>query len=233
MAAVLCLDFDDTLVLDNTSRQLYERFGGPGWREAADAYASGRVSVEQYNAAALDTIDISVTREEIAAFVLEVARPRTGLLDLYGWAQWHGWQFAVVSNGFDLYIDPVLDHLGMDRVARHCGRTMRAYRWRVRYLSPRGIELEEGFKLAYAAAFRDAGDFVVYAGDGASDVAAARLAPVVFARDTLLARLQGEHPRLYPFETFDDVRSVLEREADGWLAEFDRAAGRPARGGIG
>lgn len=217
MAAVICLDFDDTVVLDNTARQIFERFAAPGWREHEAAYSAGRISVEQFNAAAMDLVEAS--EDEIRAFVREVARPREGLLTLTDWAHWHGWLTVVVSNGFDLYVDTALDDLGLDRLARHAGRARFLYRWRVTYLSPRGVEIEEGFKLSYAAAFRGAGDFVVYVGDGESDVEAARMAPVVFARDTLLARLEGEHPAIYPFETFDDVVAVLDREAEGWLAD--------------
>ena len=60
----------------------------------------------------------------------------------------------------------------------------------------------------------------MYVGDGESDVEAAKLAPVVFARSTLLERLDGRHERLYAFETFEDVRNVLEREGAGWLESF-------------
>ncbi len=218
MAAILCLDFDDTIVLDNTARQVHERFAAPGWREFAGQYATGAISVEQFNAAALDLVEAEVG--ELREFVRAVARPREGFLELLDWATWNDWLPVVVSNGYDFYVDAVLDSLGVDRMARHAGRTSREYRWRVRYLSPRGVELAEGFKLAYAAAFRDAGDFVAYVGDGASDIAAARTAPVVFARSTLLATLDGQHPRVYPFETFHDVIAVLEREGAGWLASF-------------
>jgi len=225
VAAILCLDFDDTVILENLTRALLERFAEPGWRDFERQYHDGRLSVEEYNIAALDLVPIEVGPEEIAAFARETAHPRAGIVELADWAHWNGWLLSVVSNGFDLAVDPVLDDLGLDRVARHRGRTARTYRWRARYVSPRGIEVREGFKLSYAAAFRANGDFVAYCGDGASDVEAARLAPVVFARDTLLARLQGEHARVYPFETFHDVIAVLEREGSGWLTAFDPGHG--------
>ena len=218
MAKILCLDFDDTLVLDNTMRQIMDRFGQPEWNEIGARYDRGELSVEQANAACLDLVEAEP--EEIEAYVREVARPRAGIVELADWAHWNAWLVAVVSNGFDLYVDPVLDDLGLDRVARHAGRARKDYRWRVRYFSPRGVELESGFKLSYAGTFKNAGDFVVYVGDGRSDVEAARLAPVVFARDTLWAELKDEHPRIYPFETFHDVIAILDREADGWLASF-------------
>lgn len=223
VAAVLCLDFDDTIVLDNLARALFRHFGAADVATLEAAYQRGEMSVEQYNAAALATIE--APEEELRGFVREQARVRPGFLELLDWVHWHGWQAAVVSNGFDLYVDEVLDALGLDRVARHAGRAKFAYRWRVTYLSPRGLEIPEGFKLSYARAFRDAGDFVAYVGDGASDVEAAGLAPVVFARDTLLARLAHARPRVYPFETFHDVIAVLDREAEAWLAEFGRGPG--------
>lgn len=218
MANIICLDFDDTIVLDNTARQIFERFAAPGWVELGERKARGELTVEQYNAAALDLVE--ATREEMMEFVVSAALPRAGFGELLDWAHWNGWMAAVVSNGYNFYVDAVLDHLGFDRVARHAGRTSKDYRWRVRYYSPRGVVLQDGFKLSYAAAYRSAGDFVVYVGDGESDVAAAKLAPVVFARSTLLERLDGRHERLYAFETFDDVRKVLEREGSGWLKSF-------------
>jgi len=216
VANILCLDFDDTIVLDNTTRQIFERFAPPTWREFEAEYHAGQLSVEQFNARALDLVE--APREEIVAHVRAHARPRDGLVELCDWAHWNDWLVAVVSSGFDLYIDPILDDLGLDRAARHAGRAERGYRWRVRYYSPRGIELQEGFKLSYADAFRRAGDFVAYVGDGASDVAAAALAPVVFARSTLLERLVGAHAAVFAFETFGDVKAVLERDAAGWAA---------------
>lgn len=220
MAAVLALDFDDTLVLNNVTHLLFERFATPAWRDADAAYREGRMSVEESNAAAFAAIDIDISREAMVAFVLDVAEVRPGLLELVDWAHWHGWQVVVVSNGFDIAVDAVLDRLGLDRIARHCGRTRRSYRWQVRYQSPRGIEVRERFKVAYVASFLGAGDFVAYAGDGASDVEAASMAHAVFARSTLLDRLSGARDRVYPFATFHDVAAVLDREGAAWLESF-------------
>lgn len=148
---------------------------------------------------------------------LEIARPRPGLAELVGWAEWNGWQTAVVSTGWDIYIDAILASLGLERTAVHCGRTRFTYHWRLRYLSPRGIELADGFKTAYAAAYRDLGDTLVWVGDGPNDVAPARISTAVFARETLWDELNGAHDRVYAFETFHDVVAVLEREGAGWL----------------
>ncbi len=214
MANILCLDFDDTVVLENTARLVFERFAAPAWRDFEGEYHAGRLSVEQFNASALATVE--ATYDDLRQFSVESVTVREGLLELLDWAHWHDWVVTVISNGFDFYVESVLDAIGADRVARHAGRTSHDYRWHVTYYSPRGVALEEGFKLSYAAAFQNAGDFVAYVGDGASDVPAAKLAQAVFARDTLLARLSGDHPQLHAFETFHDVVSVLAGEAARW-----------------
>jgi 2-hydroxy-3-keto-5-methylthiopentenyl-1-phosphate phosphatase len=153
-------------------------------------------------------------------FALSVAEPREGLMELLDWAHWNDWQAAVVSNGWDLYIDPILAKLGADRVLRHCGRTRFAYQWQLRYFSPRGVELADGFKVSYIASYREHGDYVAFVGDGPSDVTPARLAHTVFARDILWDELRHEHSRVREFETFHDVRVVLEQESPEWLASF-------------
>ena len=224
MANILCLDFDDTIVLDNTLRQLLGRFGTVSDEEHAalvdEPRRRGELTVEQGNIRSLECIDAEVSDADLAAYVIEVARPRAGLQELCDWALWNEWLVVCVSLGFDIYVNPVLDSLGLDRVARHVGRTSRAYKRQLRYDSPRGIQVESGFKVSYARAFKDAGDYVVYFGDGESDIDAARLAPVVFARSTLLERLAGEREGVYPFETFDDAITVLDKEAEGWLRSF-------------
>ena len=220
MANILCLDFDDTVIRNNLTRALFETFAEDGWQEDEARYQRGELSVEQFNMAAFDRIDPDAPREALEELARTAAQPREGLLELWDWATWHGWQVAIVSNGFDVAIDPVLDELGLTRVPRHYGRTTKTYRWRVRYLSPRGIEVQGGFKVSYAQAFRSAGDFVAYAGDGASDVDAAKLARRVFARSTLLEKTTGTVPEPYPFDTFHDIIEVLNLEAGAWLESF-------------
>ena len=54
MARVLCLDFDDTIVMENTARLVFERFAAPAWRDREADYRAGRLTVEQFNAIAED-----------------------------------------------------------------------------------------------------------------------------------------------------------------------------------
>lgn len=214
MASVLWLDFEGVAVEAGLTEAIMAEF-------AARPPEAGADTPETALAAAM--AEFEAPREEVEARVRELARPRPGFAELVGWAQWHGWLPVVVTLAPDVCVDAVLDEAGLDRVARHCGRTRQVYRWRLTHASPRGVELDEGFLLSYAAAFRDAGDCVAHVGADAAGAEAARLAAAVCADGPLLAAL-GEGERVRPFGTLDEARALLEREGEAWRAAFD--AGR-------
>ncbi len=215
MASVLWLDFEGVVVDGGLTDAIIAEFaarppeGGAGDSEAALAQAIA---------------EFEAPREEVEGRVREAARLRSGFEELVGWAQWHGWLPIVVSTAPDVCVETALDDAGLDRVARHCGRTRQVYRWRLTYASPRGVELEEGFLLSYAAALRDAGDLVVHVGTQKGGLEAARIAYATFAGGALWPAL-GEGPRSYAFETLEDVREMLEREGEGWRAAFAASSG--------
>ena len=215
MTGILCFDFDDTIILENSTRLILEQFGAGDWRGLEADYHAGKMTVEQFNIATFDLVE--ATEEQLVDAVRSGVHVRDGFIELCDWAHWNNWLPVVISNGFDFCLETVFASLGLDRVARHSGRTRFSYRWRVRYDSPRGVEVQDGFKVAYAAAFKNSGDCVVYFGDGASDVPAAKMATAVFARDTLLERLAGHDRPVFPFESFRDAIPVLDQEGPVWL----------------
>ena len=218
MASVLWLDFEGVVVDAGLTDAVVAEF-------AVHPPATATDGSEQALAAAF--AEFEAPREEVEARVRELARPRPGFEELVGWAQWHGWLPMVVSTAPDICVETVLEDPGLDRVARHCGRTRQVYRWRLTYASPRGVELDEGFLLSYAAALRDAGDLVVHVGAQAAGEQPARLAFASCAGGALREAL-GEGERAYAFETLGDVRELLEQEGEAWRAAF--ASGTVAKG---
>jgi len=214
MASVLWLDFEGVVVEAGLTDAIIAEY-------AVQPPEGGTQGDEATLAAALGQFE--APREEVESRVRELARLRPGLEELVGWAQWHGWLPIVVSTAPDVCVETVLEAPGFDRIARHCGRTRQVYRWRLTYASPRGVELEEGFLLSYAAALRDAGDLMVYVGAQPAGGEAARLAYARCASAPLGESL-GEDERTFGFETLADVREVLEREGEGWRAAFAAGA---------
>lgn len=210
MASVLWLDFEGVVVEAGLTDAIVAEF-------AVSPPASGTDGSEASLAAAI--AEFEAPRAEVEARVRELARPRPEFEELIGRAQWRGWLPIVVSTAPDVCVETVLEDPGFDRVARHCGRTRQVYRWRLTYASPRGVELEDGFLLSYAAALRDAGDLVVHVGEQAAGAEAARLAHARCAGGALREAL-GEGERTYALGTLAEVGDLLEREGEAWRAAF-------------
>lgn len=214
MANVLALGFDGTIVENHLHAEIYDHFA-PAEREAGfSAFAAGEISAEEFHAQTIDLIEAD--EAEIRDFALAHAIPRPGLVDLVNWAEGDGWMPAVLSSGFDFVIGAVLKELGLTHLVRHAGRARKHYRWRVKYLSPRGIELASGFQQSYVRAFQSVGDFVAFGGSAISDREAAVAADAAFVRGDLTSQAQGTSFRSYPFETFFDVKEAMQRESEGW-----------------
>jgi HAD superfamily phosphoserine phosphatase-like hydrolase len=191
MPAHLVLDFDDTLLCDSLTNTFFERFCEGPWRERLAEYQRGQLTVEQYNAEALKLVQAEDA--EIRAWAQETAVPRDGLAGLAGACAKLGVHCSVVSNSFDILIDPVLQKHGF-RVPRHCGVARHRYVWQVSYTDTAGYPVRGGFKEVWVQAFRRAGDTIIYCGDGASDFVAAEAAHCVFARDSLLEHRRSNQP---------------------------------------
>lgn len=205
MAAVLCLDFDDAVLSNDITAAILERFAGV---EAGSPLPG--TEAERIHTLRAAVSRIEAPRADLVAFVREKARVRDGFVDLVRWCYAHGWAPMVVTHAFDLAVGAVFHDPGLDHVAVHAGRMRFAYRWRLTYLSPRGVELQDGFQLSYVAAMRQAGDFVaMVCGPGTSSDAAAA-ARIAFVPPPVPA----DAPHIRPWQSFADVTGFLERERE-------------------
>ncbi|GBD22692.1 2-hydroxy-3-keto-5-methylthiopentenyl-1-phosphate phosphatase [bacterium HR29] len=203
MARVVCVDYEGALARRDVPAAIFERFADESWRTLRAEWQRGFRSRESYLAEALRSIEAPA--DEVVPFATETAELERGLTELWDWAHWNDWFLVVLADGFDFYVEPSLAPLGLPRLPRHCARTTTRYRWRAQYFSPRGIEIQARFKLSYVAAYRAAGDFVVYLGaEGAPEAAAAAHAAIGRARGDL------------HFVRLEDVVGILERQGEAW-----------------
>jgi len=215
--AILQLDFDGTLVHGDVNEAMFRRFTGEEWNSRIEA-ASQELARDPSSPALIDALKEASTRlaasdEECLAFALENNAPREGLPDLVETAKRFGMECHVVSYGFEFYIRHYLEIAGVEReIEVHGGETERSPTGRLlRYTGPQGEDVAADWKIRWTKVFRERGETVVYAGDGGSDLAPARLCDVVFARDRLLSLLPAASPvALRPFETLHDIARGLE-----------------------
>jgi 2-hydroxy-3-keto-5-methylthiopentenyl-1-phosphate phosphatase len=205
---VVQCDFDDTIVLQNMNRVVLERFACGDWLSTEERYAQGGITVERSNQ--LQWLLVNGTREEIQELALSEARVRQGFSRFVGSCRERGVRLVVVSNGLDIYIEPVLDRLGLSDLELYSGTVdFTPEGLKVKYVDPSGVETDKGFKLACQEHLRVSADCMVYIGDGTSDVAPALRSDLVLARSTLAREMEARGHPFTAFETFDDVAKAL------------------------
>ena len=211
MKTLVQCDFDGTITEKDVSFLLLDAFTDRSWRRMLKEYNEGRVSVGAFNRKAFAMI--KADRNTVIDFVLNSpeVKIRPGFSELLNYCAQHGLEFVIVSNGQDFYIDALLSRLGIDRVKAFAARSrFRADGMEVNYTGPDGAILEEGFKEAYTRLFLEQGYYLVYVGNGASDIYSARLAHHVFATGDLLEQCKREGLDCTPFADLHDVVSGLK-----------------------
>jgi 2-hydroxy-3-keto-5-methylthiopentenyl-1-phosphate phosphatase len=130
-----------------------------------------------------------------------------------------GMPFYVVSNGLDSFIRPVLGDRVSDRYLYANRAVWRGPRLAVEWpypCSPVLCAADCGLcKPTVMRWLTPPGQQSVLVGDGVTDMAAARRADVVIARDRLAEQMTAVGKPFYPFDDFHDVAAILESLAGG------------------
>jgi 2-hydroxy-3-keto-5-methylthiopentenyl-1-phosphate phosphatase len=208
MDVAVVVDFDGTVTQKAVTYMLMERYGSPGWRDLDKEYTEGRLTAKEVIGRMFASIE--ATDEQIADFARQHVQLRPGFLEFISHLRGLGYPVAITSEGLDLYIDPVLDENGVDYVNLFYNEASRDAEGRLFAKYPHSsFDCEDcgNCKAGLVKALQADGNYVVFIGNGWTDVCPAREANIVFARD-MLARTLEEEGR--PFILFEDFHDILE-----------------------
>ncbi len=202
-------DFDGTITEEDISFLILDAFADGDWRGLLEEYKAGRISVGDFNTRAFSMV--KADKKTLRHFVRQKTRIRDGFPELLDCCHRKGFRFVIVSNGLEFYINTILKGLGIDNIQVFAAKaTFNPDGIRASYIGPDGIELQNDFKEAYIRRFLENGYRIIYIGNGASDVASARLANHVFAADTMLAHCRQAKLNCTPFSSLNDVVKAME-----------------------
>ena len=194
------------------------------WRAAEADWQANRIGSAECLARQLATV--RATDAQLAALVADVRLDR-GIHRLFATLAAADVPVAVVSDGLDRFIAPLLARAGLghvpvrsntvdrygDRMAIRCPHAAADCRSAAAHCKCNSI-------VALATTNRDRH---VYIGDGRSDLCPARRrADVVFAKGTLAANLSAEGIEYRPFDTLADVADALDRAWSSPSETMDR-----------
>jgi len=234
MGLRIFIDFDGTITLKDVSDYLFSQLSDGRSEFFVKEYLAGKIAARECfvgecqvaGAVQKDRVEKIIDRQEIdPTFV-----------DFVEFCHNHRIPFYVLSDGFDYYIQRILER---NRLAD------------VKYISNRlvfqPVDGRNVFNLFPVFPYRDSecdccanckrnhlltlsseDDIIVYVGDGYSDRCPSRYADIVFAKGSLIRYCREENISFFEFQTFKDVIGRLEkilaqkRIRKRWQAELRR-----------
>ena len=204
----LLTDFDGTVTTINVLDSLYEQFAGPSYPIHMERWNRGEISTMEEIEKVFSTVKAS--RQGMEAF-LRTVNIDPGFKPLLGYCREKTYPFAIVSDGLRWYIDYVLNAHGIERTNVYAGDIFfeeEGFRFEYPWFDP-AFPLRSTAKPVIVKEYQRRGHRVIFVGDGLSDVEAAEIADVVYAKDVLLeiSRERGIEAR--EFEDLFDVYQDL------------------------
>jgi 2,3-diketo-5-methylthio-1-phosphopentane phosphatase len=210
---VIVCDFDGTAAEHDVQQRVLDALADrEAWQAINRVWAEGGMTTAVRARAQWDLIDGS---EQDILRVVAGERLAPGFVDFVHLCERQGYPLYIVSDGFDLYISPMLEQAGLAHVPV-IANSLRYVDGRpeMRFLLQRSPDQYYGNDKTFVIeAVRQPGSILVYIGDGYSDRAAAHVADLVFARDRLAEYCAAQGIPYIPFSTFATIGQYLLEHA--------------------
>lgn len=210
----LFLDFDGTITRKDVGDELFRTFGE--FEPVHGELLRGLLTVTQYYRLSCQRLRTDATPERVMAFA-QAQEVDANFAALVTWARSADIEVTVVSDGFDVYIRPILEDTGLADLDVRCNRLVHDNgTW-----TPSFPGASESCACFCASCKRNVlmessgpDDIIVYVGDGRSDTCAADHADVVFAKGALAAHCVANGVAHHHFHTLFDVLQILRRRVE-------------------
>jgi 2-hydroxy-3-keto-5-methylthiopentenyl-1-phosphate phosphatase len=207
---IIQCDFDGTILTNNMSVLLRQRFAPPIWRDMETDFENGIISVERSNI--LQYSLVTTAKKDLQSFVHDNISLRNGFQSFISFCNSSSISVVIVSSGLDFYIQTILKAIGLENIELYCAHTtINGNGIQVGYRDPEGYPVEEDFKNSYARWLKERDAELIYLGDGLSDIEAAKQAVHVFATGRLPGLLDERAYSYYTFSDFFDVIGQLKK----------------------
>jgi len=210
MALHLFLDFDGTISTRDVGDEFFRTFGQ--FEPIHSELLNGKLSVAEYYRRSVFLLRNDCTPASVSQFVAS-QEVDAGFVALVQWCQRNNITVTIVSDGFDVYIEPMLARCDLS----HIDRATNILEWDGATYTPRFPGASESCTCFCASCKRNEvvtrlgeGDIAVYIGDGRSDSCAAEFADVVFAKSTLASDCTRKGIPHHPYRNLSEVMIILQ-----------------------
>lgn len=200
---VLC-DFDGTITFCEVIGVIYEKFASGNWEQLVNMWMRGEISTPEEIQGCFATITATQRQLEAELDKIDIDESFVPFLNF---CRAQGYQFAILSDGLQWYIEYIFN--------KHDISGLTIYANQIKF-NPQGFEFSFPWydpstpkrgtsKPALIKRYQNTGSYVIFIGDGFSDLEAVQYADCVYAKGRLLAHcLQNEIP-VIGFNDFSDL----------------------------
>ncbi|MBI1852997.1 MAG: hypothetical protein HYR85_21860 [Planctomycetes bacterium] len=201
--------FDRTIVVDDLTGHVCDRFAVPSWRRWLETAERGAMA--HHEAIRMIWSSVRAPLAEVQVFVDDAAVARAGFSDLLDLCIRHSIPFHVVTDAPDVVVRPVLPP--RPGAFRLCCSSADFKRDGVRLQFPHRTDRCESCGAcpgALASVLRDEGYRVVGIGSLEADVCLLGRVDLLFAAGPLADAAKGKGVEFRPFDDFREVRRTID-----------------------
>lgn len=212
---VIFSDFDGTITERDVIVMIMEKFAPPEWIEIKDKILYERTITLKDGVEKLFNLIDSSKKNEIIYFVKNNVKLRNGFLEFLDFCEKEKIELNVLSGGLNFFVEAVLDKY-KNKLKIFCNKgNFKSEKIKIDYkYLPKNCSLCGlcGFcKIEVMEKYHNDKFIKVIIGDSLTDLAASKIADIVFARGDLIKYLEQENVHYIPFHGFNEVKEELVR----------------------
>lgn len=207
-------DFDGTITRKDSGDEFFRTFGQ--FNVLHDGLMKGEYSVSEYYKRICSTLNI--TSNEALHMFCQACEVDAYFSQFLEFVHSKNWECMIVSDGFDKYIQPILQRCEADSLIVQCNvlnHDEQSDKWIPSF--PNADERCACFcascktKIVLSSSHPD--DMIIYIGDGLSDTCPVHVADMIFAKGSLAAYCNQHGIIHHNWNSFFDIVSVLKKRS--------------------
>lgn len=209
-ALYIFTDFDGTITKKDLGDEIFKEFGQ--FEPHNTQLKNGEINIRDYWRTLFSTLKLGNNAETIRNYAVN-SEVDPYFKKFADYCKENSIPFSVISDGFDIYIEPVIKNIGTDWLPVLCNKISYDSNGNFTLTYPNA---SESCNCLCASCKRNAilsnvpeDAIIVFIGDGYSDYCAAEHADIIFAKSELAAYCNENKIPHYPFSTFFDVYKIL------------------------
>ena len=203
-------DFDSTISILDVGDELFKKYGD--FDKHYNNFITGLYDIRELNKQLCNSLNNNLTFAEITSFAIK-QEIDPFFIKFISFCNNNNINFTIVSDGYDAYIKPILQHYQLDYLPLFCNSLIR----KNNFFEPHFYGAVEGCKCTTASCKRNVvinnsnnEDIIIYIGDGHTDFCGAEHSDVIFAKLRLATYCNKNKIPHHPYKTFFDIYRILD-----------------------